>query len=72
MVYVPTRHAYLRNDIKNLLMAVGIVAGSGLRSADYNEGFTDALAAVAAGLGIDMDTPGTVTIEQPRRLGGGQ
>lgn len=50
--YVPVRHAYLRDDIKNVLAAVAVAAAGGQRSTEYEAGFADALRAVAIGLGM--------------------
>lgn len=51
--YIPIRHAYLRDDIRNILAAQALLAGHSNRSAEYCEGVADTLAAVAVALGLE-------------------
>lgn len=64
--YIPTRHAYLRNDIRNILAAQALLASRSNRGAEYCEGVADTLAAVAVALGLEPPAVGRViTVEVP-------
>lgn len=72
-------YMYLRSDLRLLLGAIALAAQNANRSDEYNEGFSDALRSVAAGVGLEEmpqqpQRTQTITIEQPQRtrLGGGR
>lgn len=59
----PISHAYLRSDLRNLLKALALAGGRG--RTEYSEGYADALAAVAVGLGLEPPAARfIITIEQ--------
>ena len=60
----PISHAYLRSDIRNSIKAIAIAVRGSRRSAEYSEGFADALAAVAAALGLESPQQRVVIIDQ--------
>lgn len=73
--YVPVRHAYLRNDIRNILAAVHLASTSGrqgtndLYSVAYAQGFEDALLSVAVALGLAPEASASVEAAGPHHAG---
>ncbi len=58
-------YMYLRSDLRLLLGAIAMAAQNANRSDEYNAGFSDALLAVAVGVGLEeMARQRTVIVEQ--------
>jgi len=59
----PTRNAYLRSELRNILAAAALVAQASTTDAQYLAGFAAALAVIAVATGIEPP-PRVVTVEQ--------
>jgi hypothetical protein len=72
--YEPIRHAYLRNDLRNILVAVQLASSSSLQGAAgeysraYAQGFDDALRSVSAALGILQEPLPTIQVRDPHHV----
>lgn len=63
----PTRNAYLKSELRNILAGLAVAAQGSNHSAEYAAGFEAALSAVAVVTGLERrPRQRTVTIEQPR------
>jgi hypothetical protein len=64
----PTRNAYLRSELRNILAAAALVAHASTTDAQYLAGFAAALAAIAVATGIEPPPPRVVTVEHRTAL----
>lgn len=61
----PISHAYLRNDLRNIIAGIAVSAEAGNRSPEFVAGFETALLAVAVAIGIERKPQRhTITIER--------
>ncbi len=49
----PTRNAYLKSELRNILAGIAMAAANGTPTADYAAGFEAALTAVAVATGLE-------------------
>jgi ribosomal protein S20 len=48
----PTRNAYMKSELRNILAAIALAAQSGNHSQEYADGFEAALSAIAVATGL--------------------